>query len=36
MAATTKQNDTKSFIYSTRIDIPVETRSQLDNPSCRL
>ncbi|MEH1923227.1 DNA starvation/stationary phase protection protein Dps [Nostoc sp.] len=30
MVATTKQNDTKSFVYSTRIDIPVEIRSQVN------
>ncbi|MEJ6484724.1 hypothetical protein N0Y54_25975, partial [Nostoc punctiforme UO1] len=30
MAATTKTNDTKSFVYSTRIDIPVEIRSQVN------
>lgn len=30
MTATKTQNDTKSFIYSTRIDIPAETRSQVN------
>jgi starvation-inducible DNA-binding protein len=36
MAATTKKNDTKSFVYSTRLDIPVEIRSQFTpNPSAK-
>lgn len=30
MTATTKQNETKSLVYSTRIDIPVEMRSQVN------
>ncbi len=30
IATTTTQNDTKSFVYSTRIDIPVEIRSQVN------
>jgi starvation-inducible DNA-binding protein len=30
MATTKTKNDTKSFVYSTRIDIPAETRSQVN------
>jgi starvation-inducible DNA-binding protein len=30
MATTKTKNDTKSFVYSTRIDIPTETRSQVN------
>ncbi|MBW4533785.1 MAG: hypothetical protein KME09_07590 [Pleurocapsa minor HA4230-MV1] len=30
MAATTTRNNTKLFVYSTRIDIPTEIRSQVN------